>query len=287
MESFFYLYELIKKIVMNLLYLKSLLKLTYKKHNQKMKEKIQAYLENLEKEKEIEILFACETGSRAWGFPSPDSDFDVRILYKHNRDWYLNLIEEKDSIESFYENGDIDISGWDIRKSLRLLWKSNPPLLERIQSPIVYKENKEFINELNLIAKTTYSPITTIHHYLSMAKKAYADIISSDQYKLKRFFYALRASIACVWLLKEEVMPPIEFGTMLNKLDIPLNIKNRIEELIKLKATISETYMHKGEQDILDFIKTCINQAEEEAKNLPSSNRDMRQLNNFFRKIVG
>ena len=104
------------------------------KHMQKIKK----YLTVLEKEKGIQILLACETGSRAWGFPSPDSDFDVRIIYKHPTDWYLSLTEEKDTLECFYENRDIDISGWDVRKCLRLLWKSNASMLERIQSPMVY-----------------------------------------------------------------------------------------------------------------------------------------------------
>jgi predicted nucleotidyltransferase len=69
-----------------------------------MEEKIKKYLSDLEKEKGIEILLACETGSRAWGFPSPDSDFDVRVIYKHKKNWYLSLTEEKDTIEYFLEN---------------------------------------------------------------------------------------------------------------------------------------------------------------------------------------
>ena len=141
-----------------------------------MEEKIKYYLSQIEREKNIEILLACETGSRAWGFPSPDSDYDVRIIYKHNREWYLNLFEEKDTIEHFFENNDIDVSGWDLRKSLRLLWKSNPPLLERIQSPIIYKSDVDFLNGINKVASLTYSRIATIHHYLSMAKKMMDEI---------------------------------------------------------------------------------------------------------------
>ncbi len=99
-----------------------------------MKAKIKNYLSELEQEKDIEILFACETGSRAWGFPSPDSDYDVRLIYKHHKDWYLSLSEGKDSIEFFLDNNEIDISGWELRKSLRLLWKSNASILERIQT---------------------------------------------------------------------------------------------------------------------------------------------------------
>ncbi len=182
-----------------------------------MEEKIKSYLSDLEKERGIEILLACETGSRAWGFPSPDSDFDVRIIYKHHKDWYLSLTEERDTIEYFLDNNEIDISGWDLRKSLRLLAKSNAPLLERIQSPIIYKADKEFLVGINSVAQKAYSRIATIHHYLSMAKKALDDVAGTEEYKLKRFFYALRASVACLWILDREEIPPIEFAKMLDE----------------------------------------------------------------------
>lgn len=249
-----------------------------------MEEKIKKYLSDLEKEKGIEILLACETGSRAWGFPSPDSDFDVRIIYKHDKDWYLSLTEEKDTIEYFLDNNEIDISGWDLRKSLRLLWKSNPPLLERIQSPIIYKVDKDFLTEINSIAQKTYSRIATIHHYLSMAKKALEEVTNTEEYKLKKFFYALRASVACLWILEKEEIPPIEFEKMLNPLELSEKLKGRIGELIKMKSTINETYLHKGEKALIEFMKTCIVRAESESHSLPASNGQMSDLNDFFRK---
>lgn len=251
-----------------------------------MEEKIKKYLSDLEKEKGIEILLACETGSRAWGFPSPDSDFDVRVIYKHDKNWYLSLTEEKDTIEYFLENNEIDISGWDLRKSLRLLAKSNPPLLERIQSPIIYKVDKEFLTGINSVAQKTYSRIATIHHYLSMAKKAFEEVANSEDYKLKKFFYALRASVACLWILEKEEIPPIEFGKMLNGLDLPENLKIRIGELIAIKSTISETYLHKGEKELIEFMKTCIERADNESQILPSSKGQMSDLNDFFKKIL-
>ena len=251
-----------------------------------MEKKIKKYLSDLEKEKGIVILLACETGSRAWGFPSPDSDFDVRIIYKHKKDWYLSLTEEKDTIEYFLENNEIDISGWDLRKSLRLLWKSNPPLLERIQSPIIYKVDKDFLSEINSVAQKTYSRIATIHHYLSMAKKAFEEIVNSEEYKLKKFFYALRASVACLWILEKEGIPPIEFGKMLKGLELPGNLKTRIEELIELKSTISERYLHKGEKELIEFMKTCIERADSESQNLPASKGQIFELNEFFRQTL-
>ena len=159
-----------------------------------MKEKIIQYLNKIEEEREVKILLACETGSRAWGFPSPDSDFDIRIIYVHKKDWYLSLSEKKDSIELMFENNDIDITGWDLRKSLRLLQKSNPPLLERIQSPILYKSDNAFLVQMNELANSQYSRIDTIHHYLSMAKNFVEELKENGEYKLKNFFtlYVLR-----------------------------------------------------------------------------------------------
>lgn len=252
-----------------------------------MEEKIKKYLSELETVKGIKILLACETGSRAWGFPSPDSDFDVRVIYKHNKDWYLSLTEEKDTIEYFLENNEIDISGWDLRKSLRLLWKSNPPLLERIQSPIIYKVDNEFLSGINSVAEQTYSRIATIHHYLSMAKKAFEDVVESEEYKLKRFFYALRASVACIWILEKEEMPPIEFRKMLNGLDLPAHLTIRIDDLIEIKSTKSEAYLHKGESELIVLMKTCIERAESESQSLPASKSRISYLNDFFLKTLG
>lgn len=247
-----------------------------------MDEKIKHYLSELENTKGIEILLACETGSRAWGFPSPDSDYDVRIIYKHETRWYLNLNEEKDTIEYFLDNNEIDISGWDLRKSLRLLWKSNPPLLERIQSPIIYKANRNFLHGINAIAQTSYSRIATIYHYLSLAKKSIEDVTNSKEYKLKKFFYALRSAVACLWILEKEIMPPIEFGIMINELEFPQKLKSRINELIQLKATISESYLHVGENELIEFINACIARAEIEAQSLPASKAKISELNEFF-----
>lgn len=251
-----------------------------------MKDKISQYLTRIEEEKDVKILLACETGSRAWGFPSPDSDFDIRIIYKHKKDWYLSLNEKKDSIDLMFENNEIDITGWDLKKSLKLLQKSNAPLLERIQSPIIYKSDKEFLNEMNIVARNQYSRIATIHHYLSMAKKFKEELKEKEEFKLKKFFYALRSATACKWIVEKEEIPPIEFMKMVNGLTIQKSLKNRITELITLKSTISESYYHKGENELLSFIESCIIQADENRKSLPSSKGNIEELNTFFIKTL-
>jgi predicted nucleotidyltransferase len=253
-----------------------------------MQQKIKKHLKDLEQEFDIKILLACETGSRAWGFPSPDSDYDVRIIYKHNRDWYLGLHEEKDTIEMFLDNNEVDISGWDLRKSLRLLRKSNAPLLERIQSPIIYEADFDFVKEINDHANENYSRISVAHHYLSMAKKAYDDVIpAADGYKLKRLFYALRASMACLWVLRYDEIPPIEFSGLLDNLDVIPSLKNRILELIDIKSGQSESYLHKGDEEIIKYIKDAIELTDAEASALPAKKGEIGELNKFFVKTVG
>jgi len=251
-----------------------------------MKEKINQYLNKIEKEKNIIILLACETGSRAWGFPSPDSDFDIRIIYKHKKDWYLSLNEKKDSIDLMFENNEIDITGWDLRKSLKLLQKSNSPLLERIQSPIIYKKDDEFLDEMTTVAQNQYSRIATIHHYLSMAKNFLEELKEAKEYKLKKFFYALRSATACKWILEKEEMPPIEFLKMINGLNIPNSVTNRIDELILLKSTISESYFHEGEKELISFIEACINETDKKRQSLPSAKGNTEELDTFFLKTL-
>lgn len=249
-----------------------------------MKDKILQYLHKVQNENEIEILLACETGSRAWGFPSPDSDFDVRFIYRHKKDWYLNLNQQKDTIEKMYENNEFDLSGWDLKKSLNLLWKSNPPLLERIQSPIIYISDSEFIEGINILAQKSYSKIATMHHYLSMSKKIYLEFKDNPTVKLKKLFYALRTSIVCKWILEREEIPPIVFQKILKELHIQESIKQRIYELIDLKATKNEDYLHYKEVEINNFIERCIQEAEKGANSLPASKGKIEDLNSFFLK---
>lgn len=247
-----------------------------------MENKIIEYLKQVEKEKNISILLACETGSRAWGFPSPDSDYDIRFIYKHEKNWYLSLNDKKDSIERMFDNNEFDLSGWDLKKSLNLLWKSNPPLLERIQSPIIYISNDKFHKGIKELANSTYSKIATMHHYLSMSKKMYSEIIGQKEVKLKKLFYALRAATACKWIEEKEEIPPIVFKIMLEQLEIDSALKHQILSLIELKSSKNEDYFHKQELEINSFIEKCIAQADKVANSLPSAKGNIEELNSFF-----
>lgn len=158
-----------------------------------MKEKIIARLNNVETEECVKILYACESGSRAWGFPSADSDFDVRFLYLHPKDWYLSIdLEQKRDVIERPISDQIDLSGWDLRKALWLFRKSNPPLLEWLGSPIVYWERYSTATQMRQLAETYYSPKACMYHYLHMARGNYREYLKGEHVWIKKYFYVLR-----------------------------------------------------------------------------------------------
>lgn len=199
---------------------------------------IQRYLAQIEAEHNVVIIQAIESGSRAWGFPSPDSDYDVRFVYAHATDWYLQLVEEKDVIEIPISD-ELDIAGWDLRKSLRLANKGNAVIQEWMNSPIIYKQSSRF-NDLFDLVSSVFNPINAYHHYRSMAKKAFTDIQSSETKKLKRFFYFARATLSAKWILVKGTMPSILFSELVAELVLDRSIVLSIESLVVQKASESE-----------------------------------------------
>lgn len=251
-----------------------------------METRIREKLLELEQKNRIKVLYACETGSRAWGFPSPDSDFDVRIIYKHELEWYLSLSDKRDTIEFMSDDGELDITGWDIKKCLKLMWKSNGALLERLQSPIVYREENSIASLLKTYADRCFSPIATMHHYLGMAKNSFSEVEGREQIKLKKLFYALRATLACKWILEMDTVPPIVFIRMVNQLSFDENIKEKIAALIELKSGKTEAYIHPEEKEINNFIVKELAIADEAFSGLPGRKEKGVDLDMLFKQIV-
>jgi len=195
-------------------------------------------LNKIEKENNVVILQAIESGSRAWGFPSPDSDYDVRFIYAHSKDWYIQLNEQRDVIELPISD-ELDIAGWDLRKALNLANKGNAVVQEWLISPIVYRQSDSF-GKLSELIKPAFNPMATYHHYRSMAKKAFFDIENSNEKKLKRFFYFARATLSAKWILEKKTMPSIVFSDLVAGLISDQEIIHEIEHLVKQKAKESE-----------------------------------------------
>lgn len=247
-----------------------------------MKNKILHKLQQIEHEKDVTLLYAVESGSRAWGFASPDSDYDIRFIYRHDLNYYLSLWEQPDVIE-FMTEDDLDGSGWDLRKTVQLLAKSNAPLLEWLYSPVVYYQNEAFATQMRALAKDCFSPIACLHHYLGTTKKFMA-VCEQDEVKLKSYFYALRTALAGKWIIENNSFPPVAFAELLPI--APQNIQDKIKELMQLKAQQDESYLHPKETLITDFLMETVQFNQENASKLGSGKKMAEELDGVLKKII-
>ncbi len=245
---------------------------------------IQKTIAQLEQSKRIRILYACESGSRAWGIPSPDSDYDVRFIYVHQLDWYLSLCNRKDTITVKDDESDLDMTGWDLRKTLQLIKKSNAAPLEWINSPIVYHEAPGFLRRFQNVADTCISPNALNYHYLSMARKFYDKCNGEESVKLKTWFYALRTALNARWIAEKETMPPTVFKETLSLIDPTL--KKEILALIALKGTKNESFVFEKEASLLNLIEASIDLAEQHKSSLPGSKVNMHEMDKFFQRMI-
>lgn len=198
-------------------------------------------LVQLESEQGISIIYACESGSRAWGFPSNDSDYDVRFIYHRPASEYLKLKAPRDVIELPIDD-DLDINGWDIYKACELLRKTNPPLLEWLGSQIVYKEESEAANTMRELSQICFNPRACAEHYLSMTTRSYKDYINNrEKVRKKKYLYALRPILCAHWVLLNKAMPPTLFEDVIDGVEISKGLCDAIRELIASKRDERET----------------------------------------------
>ena len=247
-------------------------------------DRIQAELSAIEERENLTILLAVESGSRAWGFPSPDSDYDVRFLYIRPRDYYLSLEKRKDVYELPIDDL-LDINGWDFDKTLRLLRSSNPTLFEWMSSPIIYRKHKGF-DELMRNAHECFMSKPGLYHYLHMAEGNYREYLRTDVVKLKKYFYVLRPILACRHILQHGTPPPMLFQdlveTQMDNAMIP-----EIEDLLMLKEKTGEMGVAPKRQVINDYIEEnleALKAAIEEQP--PQQKKPWSSLNEVFQQAL-
>ncbi len=204
-------------------------------------ESIERAIAEIERQHDVRVLFAAESGSRAWGFASPDSDFDVRFIYVHRRDWYLSIDEPRDVIEAMLP-GDLDLSGWELRKTLRLFLRCNLALNEWLGSPIVYREHGDCAQRMRALVTDGFRAPAGYHHYLRMAQSVYAEHLAQDPVRLKKLFYVLRPLLACRWIRAAASQPPTEFQHLLSADWVSAAERGLVADLLIEKADASESY---------------------------------------------
>ncbi len=256
-----------------------------------IREEIMRRLADVEKSHNVKIIYAVESGSRAWGFPSPDSDYDVRFIYIHPKEWYLSIdVEDKRDVIEQPITDYIDLNGWDIRKALKLLRQSNPGIVEWLQSPIVYLNESDFVSNLREILPTIYSPLKGIHHYRGMAKRNIAEHLSKESVNVKKYFYVLRAILACKYILSQNIYPPIEFDQLL--VETVVSTDPVITEIKQLLADKRKGFERKTglRNEIIDkFIKDSIDNVDVALTTWSSDSKrvDHVDLNVIFRTYIG
>jgi predicted nucleotidyltransferase len=241
---------------------------------------IREKLKEIEQRENVKILHCVESGSRAWGFSSPDSDYDVRFIYVRPKEFYLRLDKTRDVIE-WQLDETLDINGWDIQKTLQLLYKSNPTVFEWTASPIVYKTTKEW-TEISAVFNKYFSIKSGAYHYLSTAKRNYREYLKGEMVRLKKYFYVLRPLLACKWILAEGTPPPMRFETLMNKY-LDEEVKPDVLKLLDLKINTPEIMEGKRFDKVDAYLDKTIAEIEEIINSLPDKHmQGWEQLNGLF-----
>lgn len=241
---------------------------------------ILAELLALERRHDVTVLFACESGSRGWGFASPDSDYDVRFIYVNRLRWYVSVEPGRDVIEQPI-SGDLDISGWDLRKALGLLRQSNPILLEWLRSPIVYRQEAQAMARFSDLAERGFSPLRGYHHYVAMAKKNFRGYLQGEEVRYKKYLYVLRPLLAARWIRDGRGAPPMRFADLAQaSLQDPALI-GEINRLLEVKMRAGEAATSGRWAGIHQFIEAELAVAE---SNPPQEQRssDAAELDGFL-----
>ncbi|WP_050180051.1 nucleotidyltransferase domain-containing protein [Domibacillus robiginosus] len=256
-----------------------------------MEKDILASLRSIEQEYEVKVLYACESGSRAWGFPSRDSDWDVRFFYVHRPEVYLSIDpvgvgKKRDVIERPIHDL-LDVSGWDLTKALKLFRKSNPPLLEWLFSDIVYEEAYKTAAQMRAMSRSVFSPVSCMHHYLNMAANNYRAVQGRDEVKLKKYFYMLRPVLAAKWIAERQDIPPLSFDQLLAAMVQDPLLVETIEQLLARKKAGEELSAGQSIRVIDVFLEQEIEKLRSRAADLDRQTENATdRLNDLFRRTL-
>lgn len=245
-------------------------------------------LRGIESRERVKILFAIESGSRAWGFPSPDSDYDARFVYVREPDWYLSITPGRDVIELPIDDL-LDISGWDIQKALGLLLKPNPVMLEWLSSPITYMWHDDICERLTEFSREVSHAAACIYHYKSVATKQWAlHVEGNTEIKLKKYLYILRPAMVLRWIRHHpDIIPPMNLQSLMNGLNLEADVLAQIDELLARKKVAKEIGLSPRWPILDKFIQSELTWADEHAKDFkPDAKGKMDAANTLFRDIV-
>jgi uncharacterized protein len=251
---------------------------------------IDATLDCVVRDNGVRIPLAIESGSRAWGFPSPDSDYDCRFVFVRNEDAYLSLLSPRDVIETPLI-GDLDINGWDLGKALRLMLKGNAVILEWLRSPVVYRGDESFRDAFLALAQRHAERRLIGRHYLHLGERQARTYFGDGKsIAVKKLFYALRPAAALRWmrLHPNDTVPPMHFPTLIADCSPPADVAAITKDLLLRKAETHEM----GEGPLPDAITRFVEgefaeaRTEFEGGTVRISKTARVEADHFFRSAV-
>ena len=248
-----------------------------------MRERIIEELKKIEKTENVRIIMAIESGSRAWGFPSPDSDYDVRFIYVRRKEDYLRLESVRDVIEWQLDEV-LDINGWDLKKALQLLHKSNPTVFEWCASPIVYCQREEFV-WLKEILPEYFSIKKSLYHYWHMAETNYRTYLKGEDVRIKKYLYVLRPLLAAKWIIDRKSAPPMLFEELVDT-ELEAELKPDVELLLEIKREMPEMGEAPKIQSINNYIERTLPEIKEIANGIEEKRGEWEKLNQFFLRMI-
>ena len=252
-----------------------------------MRQKILKRLSEIESKYDVKILLAVESGSRAWGFESKDSDYDVRFIYVHRKDWYLSLIEGRDVIEELDPDGVLDLAGWDLRKALLLMGKGNCAFAEWLNSPLTYYREENFFESISTLKDEYFRKVSAVNHYYHMAMNHDKRYLEKRGCELKRFMYHLRGLLAAKWAAIHGTYPPVLFNDLVEKMVQDGSIKAGIKHLVELKKESREHNTMIVEDSMIDYANRTAAEIESMFGSFPAEQQqDYRKLDEFFLNIL-
>lgn len=248
-----------------------------------MRKRILEELQKIEKTHNVKIIMAIESRSRAWGFASPDSDYDVRFIYVRNKADYLKLEGIRDVIEWKLDEI-LDINGWDVKKALQLLHKSNPTIFEWCASPIVYLATSDF-EILKKVMPGYFSEKKALYHYWHMAQTNYREYLKGEEVRIKKYFYVLRPLLAAQWILDKKTAPPMLFDELVEA-ELDERLLPELNRLLELKKTLLEMGMAPKVQIFNDYIEKIMPEIKDAAEKIEDTEKDWGTLNELFLQFV-